>query len=96
MWNARYLDRLKQPSDPTFTNPNAAHCWENVVVRANIFPATPGVTGPRGLVVQLQVIAADMNLYRKHYEASEALVRSAEQADVAKQQGQAQQVRPKL
>ncbi len=48
IWASSYLDRLKLPQNPTFTNPNAANCFGNTVVLAYLTPTTPGVTGPPG------------------------------------------------
>jgi len=96
IWESSYLDRLKLPQNPKFTNPNAANCWENTAVTAYFTPTTPGVTGPAGLTLELVVKAVNMNLYRAHYEASEKFLRQAEQSDINQQQQKAKQAKPAL
>ena len=96
IWESSYLDRLKLPRNPAFTNPNAANCFENTAVTAYLTPTTPGVTGPPGLVLALVVKAVNMNLYRAHYEASEKFLSQAAEASGNSQQEKAKQVKPKL
>ncbi|MEQ1794400.1 MAG: hypothetical protein ABL970_09440 [Nitrospira sp.] len=86
-----------QPSQPAaWKGNNGAPCGEWTMVAASWQPTVPAARQPPGLALILRVQAFNGLLHRSVFEASQALVRQADQNRANQEQQKGKQVKPVL